>query len=180
VDVGLIALLSIRMQWVGVGNQLADVRANGRKSKCLWGHKRKGYDYLVENKRVLYRTVRDLRAGRISTRAFIRQWLKVPGLGIVKAGFVAQMTCGKAGCLDMHNIERYGLDVKAFVVPKRVNIADQMAVIDDTINHYLSVCELCGGTEVLWNGWCMYVANTISTFDGADDVSRRHYTYLTR
>jgi hypothetical protein len=144
----------------------------------LWGHKRKGYEYLKANKKLLYRTVRDLRAGRISTRAFIRQWIKVPGMGIVKAGFVAQMTCGKAGCLDMHNIERYGLDAKVFQVPARVKLADQMQAIDDTINHYLSLCELCGGTEYLWDEWCRVLADKVSTFDGPEDVSRRHYIYL--
>ncbi len=130
VDVGLVALLSIRMQWVGVGTQLKSVRDQGRDSPCLWGHKRKGYDYLVANKRLLYRTIRDLRAGRISTRAFIRQWIKVPGMGIVKAAFVAQMACGKAGCLDMHNIKRFGLNAKVWTVPKRKDIGDQRQAID--------------------------------------------------
>jgi hypothetical protein len=176
IQVGLVALCSIRMQWVGVGNQLAKINAGDLTP--LWGHKRKGYEYLKANKKLLYRTVRDLRAGRISTRAFIRQWIKVPGMGIVKAGFVAQMTCGKAGCLDMHNIERYGLDAKVFQVPARVKLADQMQAIDDTINHYLSLCELCGGTEYLWDEWCRVLADKVSTFDGPEDVSRRHYIYL--
>jgi hypothetical protein len=146
--------------------------------KPLFGHKRAGYEYLQANKRVLYRTVRDLRAGRISERAFMRQWLKVPGMGIPKVGFVMQITCGKGGCLDMHNIERYGLDPKVFVVPRRVDIAKQMQAIDDTINHYLSLCELCGGSEYLWDEWCRIVADRVSTFRGADDVSLRHYAYL--
>ena len=176
VQVGLVALCSIRMQWVGVGNQLAKI--NNGDLTPLWGHKRKGFEYLKANKAVLYRTVRDLRAGRISTRAFIRQWLKVPGMGIVKAGFVAQMTCGKAGCLDMHNITRYGLDAKVLTVPKRVNVADQLVAIDDTINHYLSLIELCGGTEYLWDEWCRILDEKVGTFHGADDVSRRHYIYL--
>ncbi len=176
VQVGLMALCSIRMQWVGVGNQLAKI--NSGDLTPLWGHKKAGFRYLQANKRMLYRTVRDLRAGRISTRAFIRQWIKVPGMGMVKAGFVAQITCGKGGCLDMHNITRYGLDAKVFTIPKRVNIADQMQVIDDSINHYLSLCELCRGTEYLWDEWCRVLDEKVGTFHGADDVSRRHYIYL--
>jgi len=179
VDVGLIALLSVRMQWIGVGTQLKDVRAHGRRSKCLWGHKRKGYDYIVANKALLYRTIRDLRAERISVRAFIRQWIKVPGMGIVKASFVAQMTCGKAGCLDMHNIERFGLNADVWKVPTRKKLADQMQVIDDTINLYLKLCELCGTPEALWDDWCEVLAGKVSTFNGAEDVSRRHFDYLT-
>lgn len=174
--VGTMVLLSIRMQWTGVGNQLKRVQEGDMSP--LWGHKRAGWEYLRENKIVLYRTVQDLRAGRISERAFIRQWLKVPGLGIPKAGFVMQITCGKGGCLDMHNIVRLGLNAKVWTVPKRRDIAAQMQVIDETINRYLELCLVCGGSEVLWNDWCRYLADKVGTLRDGDDVSRRHYTYL--
>lgn len=176
VDCALMVLLSIRMQWTGVGNQLRRVR--GGDMRPLWGVKRAGYEYLQANKRVLYRTVRDLRAGRISERAFMRQWIKVPGLGLPKAGFVMQLTCGKGGCLDMHNVERYGLDARVWTVPKRVNVADQMQAIDDTINLYLSTCRLCGGVSYLWNEWCRILAAKVGTYQGPEDVSRRHIEYL--
>lgn len=174
--VGLMVLLSIRMQWVGVGNQMRKVVAGDWTP--LWGWKRDGYAYLLENKASLYRTIKDLRAGRISERAFLRQWLKVPGLGLPKAGFVMQLTCGRGGCLDMHNIERLGLDARVWQVPKRADIAAQMRVIDETIDRYLELCRTCGGCEVLWNEWCEHVATRVRTFEGADDVSRRHYDYL--
>jgi hypothetical protein len=174
--VGAMVLASIRMQWVGVGTQLARIQSGDLAP--LWGWKAAGYEYLQSNKRVLYRTVRDLRAGRISERAFLRQWIKVPGLGLPKAGFVMQITCGKGGCLDMHNVERYGLDASAWQVPKRKDLAAQMQAIDDTINHYLSLCDLCGGTEYLWDEWCRILAAKVGTIADADDASRRHVTYL--
>lgn len=174
--VGAMVLLSIRMQWVGVGNQLKRVVSGDWTP--LWGWKREGYEYLVRERAVLYRTVKDLRAGRISERAFLRQWLKVPGLGLPKAGFLMQLTCGKGGCLDMHNIERLGLDARVWQVPKRKNVWDQMRVIDETINRYLDLCRTCGGSEVLWDEWCEHVASRVGTLKDGDDVSRRHYTYL--
>lgn len=174
--VGTMVLLSIRMQWVGVGNQLKRVVSGDWTP--LWGWKREGYEYLVRERKVLYHTVRDLRAGRISERAFLRQWLKVPGLGLPKAGFVMQLTCGKGGCLDMHNIERLGLDARVWTVPKRRDVWDQMRVIDETINRYLSLCRECGGSENLWNEWCGHVASRVGTLKDGDEVSRRHYEYL--
>jgi len=177
-DVGTMVLLSIRMQWVGVGNQMIDVRKNGSKSKCLWGFKRDGYIYLRDNRKRLYQHVRDYRAGRIWLDDLMREFLKVPGLGLPKAGFLCQLTVGDGGCLDMHNLERFGLDASTLIIPKRRNVSEQMQVIDDYISHYLHTCLACGGSEKLWNDWCHWLNDRVSTFDGAEDVSRRHWEYL--
>lgn len=176
-DVGTMVLLTIRMQWVGVGNQLAKVRAGDYKP--LWGFKLDGYKYLRANRKRLYQHVRDARAGRIWIDDLMREFLKVPGLGLAKAGFLTQILTGQAGCLDMHNVARFDLDERVWTVRNLADPADQMREIDDKIALYLDLCELCGGSETLWDEWCHYVAERVSTFDGADDVSRRHYTYLT-
>ena len=176
--VGTMVLLSIRMQWVGVGNQMADVRAKGTRSKSLWGFKKSGYVYLRDNRKWLYAKVRDARAGRISTHALMREMLKVPGLGLPKAGFLVQILTGQAGCLDMHNIERFGLDESVWKVRPRKNVDAQLREIDDKITVYLKLCEACGGSEYLWDTWCEYLNERVGTFHNADDVSRRHYIYL--
>jgi hypothetical protein len=176
--VGVMVLLSIRMQWVGVGNQMADVRKHGAKSKCLWGFKLAGYKYLRDNKAQLYRAVRDYRAGRTYLNDLLREFLKVPGLGLPKAGFLAQLVVGRAGCLDMHNVERFDLDARVWLIRPRKNAADQVREIDDKIALYLKLIDLCGGTEKLWDEWCEHVNDKVGTFDGAADVSRRHYIYL--
>ena len=44
-----------------------------------------------------------------STREKMRYLVELPGLGIPKAGFVMQLAHGTVGCLDTHNLERYGL-----------------------------------------------------------------------
>lgn len=176
--VGTMVLLSIRMQWVGVGTQMANVRKHGSKSKCLWGFKRAGYIYLRDNRKRLYRYVRDYRAGRIWLDDLMREFLKVPGLGLAKAGFLCQLTTGDGGCLDMHNIERFQLDTRHLTIPNRAKLADQLQVIDDSISFYLKLCEQCGGSEKLWDEWCEVVNDRVSTFHNADDVSRRHYIYL--
>jgi hypothetical protein len=178
VKVGTMVLLSIRMQWVGVGNQMADVAANGSRAKCLWGFKRDGYIYLRDNRKALYQAVRDCRANRLTTKGLMREFLKVPGLGLPKAGFLVQLLVGKSGCLDMHNIARFGLDASVWNVRTYRDPAKQMREIDDKIELYLHLIDACGGTEKLWNEWCAYLSDKVRTFTGADDVSRRHYLYL--
>ena len=177
-SVGTMVLLSIRMQWVGVGNQMASVREHGSKSPCLWGWKKAGYIYLRDNRKALYRHVRDYRAGRIWLDDLMREFLKVPGLGLAKAGFMCQLTTGHGGCLDMHNIKRFDLQAKHLTVPKRKDIAAQVQATDDAIGFYLKLCEQCGGAEKLWDEWCELLNDKVSTFHGADDVSRRHWIYL--
>lgn len=177
--VGTMVLLSIRMQWVGVGTQMADVRANGANSKCLFGWKREGYIYLRDNRKALYRKVRMYRAGKLELGCLIREFLKVPGLGLAKAGFVVQLLVGEAGCLDMHNVERFGLTPEAWRIRKLTRTADQVREIDDKIELYLGLCHTCGKSEKLWDDWCAHLNDNVSTFESADDVSRRHFTYLT-
>ncbi len=176
--VATMVLVSIRMQWVGVGNQMADVRKHGANSKCLWGFKRKGYVYLRDNRKQLYKCVRDYRAGRTQLTDLMREFLKVPGLALPKAGFLAQLVVGKAGCLDMHNVERFDLDPKVWAIRPRADANAQVREIDDKIALYLQLCELCGGTEKLWNEWCEHLNDKVSTFYNADDVSRRHWVYV--
>ena len=178
VTVGTMVLLSIRMQWIGVGNQMESVRELGVDSPCLWGFKRAGYVYLRDNKARLYRHVREYRAGELYLDDLIREFLKVPGLGLPKAGFLAQLVVGEAGCLDMHNIERFDLDPSVWYVRKLRNVHDQVVEIDNKIALYLQLCLLCGGSEKLWNEWCEHLNDRVGTFTSADDVSRRHYIYL--
>jgi hypothetical protein len=176
--VGTMVLCSIRMQWVGVGNQVAQVQRDGLDAQCLWGFKKEGYMYLRDNRKQLYAKVRDARCGRCTTHDLMREFIKVPGLGLPKAGFLVQLLTGDAGCLDMHNIERFELDSKVWRIRILKNAADQAREIDDKITLYLALCEACGGSEYLWNTWCEHLNDRVRTFVDADDVSRRHYAYL--
>ena len=109
----------------------------------------------------------------------MRDYLAVPGLGLVKAGFAVQLLIGEAGCMDMHNLARFGIEEREFVIPARRDPVEQLAVIDEAIEHYLYTCEAYGGSEKLWDGWCRFVAETYRTYRDADDVSQRHVYYLT-
>jgi len=176
--VGTMVLLSIRMQWTGVGTQMESVRKLGVDSPCLWGFKRAGYEYLRDNRRRLYKSVRQCRNGETYLDDLMRDFLKVPGLGMAKAGFLCQLVVGDGGCLDMHNVERFDLNPGVWFIRKRTAMAEQVAEVDNKINLYLHLCQLCGGSEALWDDWCNHLNDRVSTFEGAEDVSRRHYSYL--
>lgn len=178
VKVGTMVLLSIRMQWIGVGNQMIDVDKHGEDSICLWGFKRDGYRYLVANRERLYERLQAARDGEIWIEDLVREFLKVPGLGLAKAGFLTQLTTGMCGCLDMHNVEIHGLTPLAWHIRPRVDPQQQLVEIDSKIELYMGLVDECGGPGNLWNDWCRHLAETVSTFEGAGDVSRRHYYYL--
>ena len=81
-----------------------------------------------------------------------------PGLGMVKAGFAAQMLLGVAGCLDTHNLTRLGLD-PLLCVPGAFNTRARWT----RLYRYLYWCERLGGARGLWNDWCVWVAQTAPT-----------------
>ncbi len=176
--VGTMVLASIRMQWVGVGTQMESIRELGVDSGCLWGFKKDGYVYLRDNRKALYKHVRDYRAGKMWLDDLMREFVKVPGLGLPKAGFLCQLLVGRSGCLDMHNVDRFGLDAKAWMIRPRKDPAAQLRELDDKISLYLKLIEACGGTEKLWDEWCEHLNDRWSVFHNADDVSRRHWIYL--
>lgn len=180
VDVISMVLLSIRQPWHAVGDQLADVRRNKAESRYLFGFKRAGYLYTVEHKARLYGRLRDFRAGRCDVVDLMRELMKVPGLGLAKAGFVVQLTAGAVGCMDAHNLKRFGIPASFLVIPKRVRTADQIAVTDERITAYVALCETHGGCAELWDSWCdLLAAKNPKRYASGAEVSRLHITFLT-
>jgi hypothetical protein len=99
-----------------------------------------------------------------------------PGFGLVKAGFVAQLIYGVAGCLDTHNIRKFGLKDSAFAHYKALKTPKGRA---RKLAKYIDTCEKLGGCEELWNGWCNYVAERQpKAYQDGDHVSRTHLTAL--
>ncbi len=176
-DVGTFVLLTIRQQFSGVGRMLDKVRVGDYGP--LWGFKYRGFEYLREKREYLHQRVNAARRGKIWVNDLMRDYLAVPGLGLVKAGFAVQLLTGEAGCMDMHNLERFGINERDFDIPARKDPDEQLRVIDECIENYLHTCDAYGGSEMLWDGWCHWVADTYRTYQDAEDVSRRHVTFLT-
>ncbi len=98
----------------------------------------------------------------------------VHGIGLAKGGFIAQMIYGVSGCLDTHNMDRFGLPLSMLKLngssPRR---ASRM------IRDYNQICHNLGGPASLWDTWCVYLANRdVNYAAGPDYVSSLHLTPL--
>jgi hypothetical protein len=100
----------------------------------------------------------------------------VPSLGPAKAGFCAQMIYGISGCLDTHNLQRFGIREREF---RGAEAKYKPATVCAKIASYNDLCRKLGGTAHLWDSWCEYVAHrgTAGTFE-ANSVSALHLAPL--
>ena len=173
----LMVSLSIQQNWLSVGDQIKDVEQHGINSRFLWGVKKNTYLYTEAHKHKLLGQVRAVLASKKPSAArslsLMRIFLKIPGLGLAKAGFCCQLITGLVGCMDSHNIKLYGLDTKDLTLPKNTKsptYAKKLsAYVDMCINH---------GSENLWNTWCELVATKSKKWDDGHHVSEVHYNYL--
>ena len=182
VDVALMVSLSIQQNWLSVGDQLADVNRCGIESKFLWGNKRKTYEYLQDNSYKLYTdamaVINSGDSDRDKARALMAVFLRVDGLGIPKAGFMCQLMAGLVGCMDVHNIRLYRLDIKDLSLSKNPKTSKGIDANNKKVWAYIDVCHGIG-TETLWDNWCNFLATTSKRWIDGAHVSAVHYSYLT-
>ena len=147
------------------------VREHGLDSKHLWGSKKDTWIYTLENKEMLFEAVfsdMDLEDKLLSLA-------EIPGIGLVKAGFVLQLCTGEVGCLDVHNLRRFGLSAQTFKLGKvKYLTARKKATL------YIKTCIECGGSEKLWDDWCDLIADKYPMrFRGGNAVSELHEEIIT-
>jgi hypothetical protein len=93
----------------------------------------------------------------------------LPGFGLPKAGFVLQCCLGRVGCLDTHNLKRFNLNPKDFVLRKNINTNREKA------RRYIELCDIELGCAYLWNSWCELIAQRYPKYYAdASHVSRLH------
>ena len=177
-DVITMVVLSIQQPWSAVGKQMADVKLNGRNSKFLWGNKGRTYDYITRRKGFIFNqflaVINSNKSDAEKAYSLMNIFLRIDGLGMVKAGFVCQLTAGLVGCIDLHNIRLYGIDEKVLKLPKSLKSKN---IRDEKINKYISICHNIG-TENLWDTWCNFLATKNSVWSNGFEVSKVHYDYL--
>jgi hypothetical protein len=171
VDVVTFVLCTIQQPLQSVKNQMADIREHGAASKYLFGSKRIGYQYTVDHASELHAAVvTAVQSGDAITAVDVLS--TIPGLGIVKAAFVAQICGLEASCLDTHNLRRLGLAESAFRLAKSVKPETKLS----KIRAYLDLCVSTGGARHWWNSWCEFVAGNRAnrSLASADMVSAYH------
>jgi len=148
-----LVFLSIRQPFHSMAKQMRDVDENGLQSPYLFGWKRDGLAFVRDNASGLRHALAGVPAGYGDADTLLRI-ASVPGLGLVKAGFVLQLVTGSAGCIDSHNLQRFGLNANAF----KYGASASDALKRKKALAYLDACWKAGGCASLWNGWCDHVA----------------------
>jgi hypothetical protein len=145
----MFAVLSARVKFDRVPNMCRDLRAKGVKCKALWGWKLDAYKYLQEHREDLWKTCIAAPYTRQGAIDCISALTTIPGMGIVKAAFVAQMLGHNVACLDTRNIQRDGRNPRAYKTDSKIKKQPRMKRL---IEHYVS--ETWGTAQYYWDTWC--------------------------
>jgi hypothetical protein len=176
-------LLTIQQSLHQVPEMMLDVNKKGFQSKYLWGVKAVAWQNLNDRKPEVYdmaMTLYDAYPNPDHASSELLLYLaSLPGLGLVKGGFVAQLAFGLVGCLDSHNAKRFGL-TRSQLSASSFKDARTRKTKSDKVHAYLGLCAELGGCAGLWDSWCSYVASrdTYGTGSSAHDVSKLHLDAL--
>jgi len=161
---------SIRESFYRVPTVLENIRRDGSQSTELWGFKRDSYEYVIANYPTLHGdALRALNNNDMTAMMFV--FLRVPGLGLAKAGFACQLFCGRVGCIDTHNVKLYNVSPNVLTLNKSAKEITQRRRIEA----YIDLCYRCGGSELLWDAWCDLIAVRQAThWKDGEHVSKAH------
>lgn len=150
-------ILSIRQRIDLMPGQMDEVEERRAEAPCLFGWKRRAYRHIELHGREMHETLNALWSADVlpawAERQAIRALMQVPGLGIVKAAFAAQLFGFDVACIDSRNAEREGRKRDAFKYDKGRSTD---ARLEKLLTLYLSVTH--GRAEEYWDAWCDYVA----------------------
>lgn len=173
-------LLTIQQPLWQMPEQMTLVNSKGVQANCLWGVKGAAWAWHKERMHKTYNHAMMLDQAQpnpeYAAKDILMYLASLPGLGLAKGGFLAQCAFGLAGCLDSHNVERYGL-VKSQVNASAFKGAKTITTKQRKVDDYLALCQELGGCKGLWDSWCDYVyqrnAHTMR-YDSAMHVSAIH------
>ena len=142
------ALLSIQQMFVTVPKAMVDVEQNDTASRFLFGFKAGAYHFLMEHKVGLHAAC----VAATSPAEVIATVATIPGIGIVKAAFVAQLMGHDVACLDTRNIQREKRNPREY--RSRKDCSPRKFAKD--IERY--VRDTGGKAREYWDTWCIDVA----------------------
>ena len=160
---------SIRQKFYRMPIITEQERTMGVEAPSLQNQNRRiGYEFIKSNRKYLHKILYD---NSLSDAEKLLAMTSIPGIGIVKAGFILQLCTGKVGCLDVHNLKMFGFSESAFKFSKSVKQNTALA----KCNLYIETCEKLGGSRYLWNNWCRFIADKYPKhFTSAEQVSQMH------
>jgi hypothetical protein len=164
-------MLTIQKPLWTVGTAMRDYDRNGLQSKFLYASKRAGCAHFEAHAGDVWERAEAL---SLYPEALVAYLAEQPGLGLAKAGFLAQLCWGEIGCLDTHNLERYEVHPNAFANFKQASPARRARLA----SRYVRYCQQFGGAEALWDSWCAYVAPLSPNYRDAEHVSALHCEFI--
>jgi len=170
--VAVFVISSIRTRLIRLPIIMAKFRKHGYIGLGeLMPKQKEGCAYVLQNKDWLFHIVEKHKYEELTDSELLLEFMRIPCIGLVKAGFLMQCLTGKVGCLDCHNLREYSIPESAFkMAHNRYTTANLVKVAK-----YVDTCEDIGGSEHLWNQWCEGMAKRYPTvFDSADSVSWLH------
>ena len=150
----MFAVCSIRQPTTSVPDQLGRLFDGEEGENPLFGHKFDAFDYIAGPrgadtwKRIC---LIPHAWGKAASEYAIGILLEVPGLGIVKAAFVAQLMGFNVACLDARNVAREKRNPRAYRTDGKT--PRQLA---PKVRAY--VAETHGRAQEYWDAWCCDVA----------------------
>lgn len=169
-DLVTFAVLSVRQPFIKTPEQMADVRKKGLDSDFLWGWKHDNYRFMHDKDEwagpAIWHTVRDAKLPEDALEALV----KVPGLGIAKGGFVAQMMGHNVACFDSRNLAKYGIPLRKYRLDNWRPMKD--STVRRKIENYCDDCREHGGAQVFWDDWCTSAAKDYA--ETPDQISALH------
>lgn len=166
-------LLSIRQPFGRLDAAIKEVKQRGDKAVALFDFKREGYRWIWSHTAEL-QLAADYYVG--NTDRFIDYFAtKVPGLGIVKSAFVAQLLGHQVACFDSRNLETCELPKTAFRGFKGGKTLPKLDTRLRRINDYIKITNDTGGAEHWWDYWCNGIAPSLHTT--GEEISARHVKF---
>jgi len=148
---------------------MAEIKKKGADATCLNNtSKNRAYRYIQKNYKYLHSVIH---SDFMTTAEKMVDLMEIPNIGPAKSGFILQMCIGEVGCIDCHNQQMFGIDIKDITLSKPAKLATKLKISQN----YIKLCEELGGAEYLWNNWCEFIAERHPTkFRNAKHVSKVH------
>ena len=171
-------LATVQQSLFMVPDIMTEIDKQGASSQYLWGWKMQAFDYITDNQKQIFdETINIFDAypnPDIARHELLKYFAMLPGFGLVKGGFCCQLIFGLSGCLDSHNIKRFGLKASRFSAARFKNARSE-TLRNDIVKEYHGIVDALGGSCELWNSWCEYVAENAPTrYNSVYEVSRWH------
>lgn len=138
--------------------------------KSAWGMKGDALSFLVYEEPEQIASVAATFAATTEVMEAMDLALTLPGLGMVKAGFLCQLYGLPVGCIDSHNAQIFDINVSQYEVRRGMQARTRLR----KINEYVDLCYDLGGSAYLWDHWCAYLSSLYEEVGTPSNVSRTH------